>query len=119
MVVAAVAYQIVADVDWVHRVPCADAEREDSVVVVLQATSPAVVTFASEVTFVEVEATFVVIVAEMEPDTEGYHLVAFDFVALDRRGKAAVGEPLDSGAVANRSHPERVDCVAFASQVAD
>lgn len=99
--------------------PCADAEREDSVVVVLQATSQDVVTFASEVTFVEVEVTFVVIVAEMEPDTEGCHLVAIGFVALDRRGKAAVGEPLDLGAVANRSLPERVDCVAFANRVVD
>lgn len=67
----------------------------------------------------EVEVTFVVIVAEMEPDTAGCHLVAFGFVASDRRGKAAVGEPLDSGAAAIRSLPERVDCVAIASRVAD
>lgn len=42
------------------------------------------VTFASEVTFVEVEVTFVVIVAEMVPDTEGFRLVAFGFVASGR-----------------------------------
>lgn len=77
------------------------------------------VTFASGVTFVEVEVTFVEIVVEMEPDTEDCHLVAFGFVASGRRGRAAVGEPLDSDAVANRSLPVRVDCVAFASRVVD
>lgn len=119
MVVVAVACQIVADGDWVHRAPYGDAEREDSVAAVLQATSPDAVTFASEVTSVEVEVTFGVIVAEMEPYTEDYHLIVFGFVASDRRDKAAVGELLDSGVGANRSLPERVDCVAFASQVAD
>lgn len=33
MVAVAVAFRLVADVDWVHRAPYADAEREDSVVV--------------------------------------------------------------------------------------